>query len=309
METQKPTHLIVILSAGVLWGFMVFPLRALAKYSAYQILNWRIIIAFVIVWVVTLIFKRSVLINNFITLRSLENIYRNKILLLILLSGILITLNWLAFIYVINHISLKAGAFAYLLCPLITAFAGKLLLKESLTNIKYVALSLAFLSIIGLATGSLVEILWSFFIAISYALFLIIQKVIKNVDKLIMLGLQLFIALFLILPLNYFASKNIPLDIYFWANVSIISLFFTIVPLLLSLYALQGLPSSTIGIAIYINPIVSFSIATLYYKEHISNQQIFFYAILFLAVLLFNRDILLASFKIKKSINTKANLA
>lgn len=308
MKAQKPTYLIAILTAGILWGFMVFPLRALKEYSAYQILNWRIIIAFVMVWVVALIFKRSVLINNFITLKSLENSYRSKILLLILLSGILITLNWLAFIYVINHISLKAGAFAYLLCPLITALAGKLLLKESLTSIKYVALSLAFLSIVGLATGSLVEILWSFFIAFSYALFLIIQKVIKEVDKLIMLGLQLFIALLLSIPFDFLLPQNVPSDIYFWVNVSIISLFFTIIPLLLSLYALQGLPSSTIGIAIYINPIVSFTLATLYYKENITNQQIFFYGILFLAILLFNRDILIDTFKMKKSNITKANI-
>lgn len=306
MKPQKPKHLIAILSAGILWGFMVFPLRALKAYSAFQILTWRIIIAFVMVWSIVVLFKIQILRNNFLVLKVLNKNNRNKILLLILVSGILITLNWLAFIYVINHISLKAGAFAYLLCPLITALVGSVLLKEHLTNLKYIALGLAFLSIVGLATGSVIEILWSFFIALSYGLFLIIQKVIKQVDKLIMLGLQLLIALFLLLPICFFYPQLVPTAILFWVNVSIVSLFFTIVPLLLSLYALAGLPSSTIGIAIYINPIVSFTIATWYYNEQITHQQLFFYGILFLAVLLFNRDILFDVFKTKR--NTKPKL-
>ncbi len=305
MKSQKPTHLIAILSAGVLWGFMVFPLRALKAYSAFQILTWRIIIAFVMVWAIAVLFKRPILRNNFLVLKALNQNNRNKTLLLILVSGILITLNWLAFIYVINHISLKAGAFAYLLCPLITALGGSVLLKERLTNVKYTALGFAFLSIVGLATGSLIEILWSFFIALSYALFLIIQKVIKQVDKLIMLGLQLLIALFLLLPFSIFNPELVPTAIHFWTNVSIVSFFFTIVPLLLSLYALAGLPSSTIGIAIYINPIVSFTIATWYYNEQITPQQLFFYGVLFLAVLLFNRDILLDVFKTKRNSQPK----
>lgn len=305
MKAQKPKHLIAILSAGILWGFMVFPLRALKAYSAFQILTWRIVIAFVMVWGIALLFKRQILRENFFAIKALNKNNRNKTMLLILVSGILITLNWLAFIYVINHISLKAGAFAYLLCPLITALGGSVLLKEHLTNVKYTALGLAFLSIVGLATGSVIEILWSFFIALSYALFLIIQKVIKQVDKLIMLGLQLFIALFLLTPIFFLNPQHLPTSIHFWINVSIVSLFFTIVPLLLSLYALAGLPSSTIGIAIYINPIVSFTIATGYYNEQITQPQLFFYGVLFLAVLLFNSDILLRVFKAKQSTKPK----
>lgn len=300
MKPQKPKHLFAILSAGALWGFMVFPLRALQLYTAYQILTWRIVIAFFMVWLIVLLFKRQIIINNFLTIKALNNNYRNKILLLILFSGVLITLNWLIFIYVINHINLKAAAFAYLLCPLITALGGNLLLKEPLSKTKYIALAIAFVSIIGLATGSLAEILWSFSIAITYALFLLIQKVIQQIDKLVMLGLQLFIALILLLPFYFLQPQVIPSVISFWGYVSVISLFFTIVPLLLSLYALEGLPSSTIGIAIYINPIISFSIATLYYHEQINGQQLVFYALLFLAVILFNRNILLQFFSTKK---------
>lgn len=309
MKPQKNTYLIAILSAGALWGFMVFPLRALKLYSAHQILNGRIFVAFFMVWAIILLFKKQTLKNNYATLLLLNYKYRNKILLLILLSGILITVNWLVFIYVINHISLKSGAFAYLLCPLITALGGNILLNEPLSKIKYIALVLALFSVIGLATGSLYEIMWAFFIALTYALFLIIQRLIKQIDKLVMLGLQLFISLVLLLPLYFFEHITLPTALPFWGYVSIIALFFTIVPLLLSLYALQGLPSSTIGIAIYINPFISLLIATLYYNEEIKSQQLVFYTLLFVAVILFNRDILVNIFSKNKGKQIKPKLA
>lgn len=296
MKAQKHSHLIAILSAGALWGFMVFPLRALNFYSAQQILNGRIVIAFFIVWVIIFLCKKEVLINNYSSILSLNKLLRSKILLLILISGVLITINWLTFIYVINNINLKAGAYAYLLCPLIAAFAGNILLKEPLSKLKYTALTLAFICIIGLASGSFVENVCSVFIALTYALFLMIQKIITQVDRLVMLGLQLFIALIILLIYYFFYPHNIPYAMFFWGYVSVISLFFTILPLLLSLYALEVLPSTTIGIAIYTNPLISFSIATLYYNEQITLQQFIFYALLFFAVVLFNYDILEAIF-------------
>ncbi|TAF45466.1 MAG: permease [Sphingobacteriales bacterium] len=306
---KKHTHLLAILSAGTLWAFMVFPLRALKLYSAYQILNARIMVAFLMVWLIILLFKRQKVKKNFLDLASLKNTHRNKILFLIVLSGVLITINWLVFIYVINHVNLKSGAFAYILCPLITAFGGRVLLGESLSKIKYIALTLALLGVLGLATASIYEIMWSFFIALTYALFLIIQSVIKQIDKLVMLGLQLFISLLLLLPFYILQQEVVPFEVAFWANVSIIAFFFTIVPLLLSLYALEGLPSSTIGVSIYINPFISILIATLYYHEEIKSEQVVFYCLLFFAVLLFNRDIILGIFIAKKKNNNTPKLA
>ena len=63
---------------------------------------------------------------------------------------------------------------------------------------------------------------------------------------------------------------------------------FTIIPLFLSLYSLIGLPSSTMGILIYANPLVAFAVAIFYFHESINQQQILAYALLLLAVIVFN---------------------
>ena len=292
MHTKKSSYLFAIISASVLWGFFAFPLRALKNYNSEQILTWRIVIAFFIIWLIVALFKADILKKNIQILLGYSSKVRNKILVLIFISGILLTLNWFTFIYVVNHVSLKSGAFAYMVCPLITALGGNLILKEPLNRIKLVSIGIAFISIVSLATGALGEILWSVLIAVLYAFFLIIQRVVKGIDTIIMLGMQLLISLVLMLPVLWYFPQNVPYTFDFWLNVSIISIFFTIIPLLLSLYALIGLPSSTIGITIYISPMVSFCVALFYFNEVIPAGQIFYYVLLLFAVLFFNSDIL-----------------
>lgn len=107
-------------------------------------------------------------------------------------------------------------------------------------------------------------------------------------DKFNMLAVHLLIAAVFMLPLYIHSFKAIPLDLNFWINIVIISVFFTIIPLFLSLYALIGMPSSTIGIIIYLNPIVAFAVAFFYFHEDISMQQVYAYTLLLAAVAVFN---------------------
>lgn len=299
MKFKQSSHLIAILTSSILWGFFSLSLRKLNGFPSEVILNWRVISSFLIIWIILLFFKIDIIKTTFQRFKVLKKKEKTRILGLVFISGILLTLNWLYFIYVTNHVSLKAAAFAYIVCPLITAVAGFILLKEHLNRLKIAALILALVSIVGLASGSLHEVLWSILIASLYSFFLIIQRMLKEFDKLLMLGVQLLIAFILILPMIYLHQKAIPHEINFWVQIIIISVFFTIAPLLLSLYALKGLPSSTVGITIYINPIISYSVAYVFFNEVISRDEIVYYVILFFAVIIFNGDILLNIFSSK----------
>jgi chloramphenicol-sensitive protein RarD len=211
---------------------------------------------------------------------------------LTILAGILISGNWFSYIYVVNNISLKSAAFAYMVCPLITAFGGFIILKEHLNTLKLMAITIAIISIIILAQGSLVEVTWSVFIATLYAFYVITQRVANNIDKFNILGVQLVISIILMMPLFIYHHTNLPVSLSFWVNIIIIAVLFTIVPLFLSLYALIGIPSSTLGIIIYINPIVAFTVAFFYFHEGINLHQLMAYSLLFIAVLIFNGDII-----------------
>jgi chloramphenicol-sensitive protein RarD len=187
-----------------------------------------------------------------------------------------------------------------MVCPLITAFSGFLILKEELSNLKLIALGIAFLSIVMLATGSFIDVLWSVIIAALYAFYLIIQRKMQHLDKLNVLALQITVAVLLMLPFYIYHHEGFPAGIWFWSHIVIIAVVFTVIPLFLSLYALIGIPSSTLGIIIYVNPIIAFAVAVLYFDEKISLHQLLAYLLLLFAVFLFNWNLIKDIFTFKR---------
>lgn len=282
-----------------MWGFFAIPLRNLQQYPSIDILHYRIFTSLIITWLIIFIFKKKDLANDVAYIKGKSKPERNQILWLTLGAGILITGNWFSYIYAVNHVSLTSAAFAYMVCPLITAMGGFLILKEHLSPTKLVAIGIALISILLLAQGSLRDVLWSVFIASLYAFYLIIQRVVNNVDKLNMLGVQLLISFVLMFPLFLYDFAAFNTDLNFWINILVISVLFTIIPLFLSLYALVGLPSSTLGIIIYLNPIVAFAVAFVYFDERVNSFQIYAYALLAAAVVIFNWGIIRSFFQEK----------
>ena len=293
MSTGKLKYFSAAVSSAVVWGFFPIFLRNLKAYPAEQILHYRIFTSLLIIWAVVFLFRKDKLKADLLFLKQETSKHRKKLFWLIIISGILISGNWFTYIYAVNNISLKSAAFAYMVCPLITALGGFFILKEDLSAIQGIAIAIAVISIIILGQGAFGEVLWSVIIATFYSFYLIIQRVIRNIDRFNLLAVQLIIATILILPLFiYTDTESFPGSMTFWANIIIIAIVFTIITLFLSLYSLIGIPSSTLGIIIYINPIVAFSVAFFYFHEGINMHQVMAYALLLLAVILFNAEII-----------------
>ena len=288
MESNKSKYLLAGVLSAVIWGFFAFPLRNLKAYPSEQILYYRIFASLLVIWVAILLFRKKKLKADIQFFKERSTKQRQTIILQTVASTILLFFNWFTYIYAINNVSIKSAAFAYMVCPLITAFGGYLILKEQLHRFQLVALLIATTSIIILATGSLKEVMWSVIIAALYAFYLIIQREMQGFDKLNVLAIQITLAVILMLPFFIYQHTAIPSAPSFWINIFIIAIFFTLIPLFLSLYALIGLPSSTLGIIIYVNPIIAFSVAILYFDEKIGANQLMAYLLLLFAVLMFN---------------------
>ncbi len=300
--SPKSKYLLAAFLSVAIWGFFSIPLRNLKSFPSEEILYYRIFSSLIVIWVAILLFRTKQLKEDFKYFESVTKRERKIIFWQIIGATILLTLNWYTFIYAVNNVSLKSAAFAYMVCPLITAFGGFLILKEELSKLKLISLGVALISILLLATGSFREVLWSVFIAALYAFYLIIQRKMQNLDKLNVLALQITLAVVLMLPFYLYHHETFPVGVWFWSHIIIIAIVFTVIPLFLSLYALIGLPSSTLGIIIYLNPIIAFGVAVLYFDEHISLNQLLAYLLLLFAVLLFNWHLIkdIATFKRKK---------
>ena len=289
---SKSRYLLAAFLSVAIWGFFSIPLRNLKAFPAEEILYYRIFTSLVVIWLAILLFRRKYLKQDLQYYQSVTARERKIIIWQIVGAAILLTLNWYTFIYAVNNVSLKSAAFAYMVCPLITAFGGFLILKEELSKLKLASLAIALLSIILLATGSVIEVAWSVLIAALYAFYLIIQRKMQHLDELNVLAIQITLAVVIMLPFYIYHHEAFPTGIWFWGHITIIAVVFTVIPLFLSLYALIGIPSSTLGIIIYLNPIIAFAVAVLYFNEHISFNQLLAYLLLLFAVFLFNWNLI-----------------
>ena len=287
---QKSTlkYYIAGIVAFIVWGAFAIPLKALHAYPSMQILEYRVFTALLLLAVIILTIGRANLKKDIQVFKNLSRPGRAKLAGLIFLSSILLMVNWFTFIYAVNHVSLTSAAFAYMVCPLLTALGGFFILKEQLTRVKLIGLIIAICSILLLATGSLREVLWSVGIASVYAMYLIIQRFITQLNRLNMLGINLAISTLFMLPYFIINAAPVPEAADFWLLILVVALVFTIIPLFLNLYALIELPSSTLGIIMYINPIIAFLIAFIHFKEPYHTSQLLAYSLLFVAVIVFN---------------------
>lgn len=207
---------------------------------------------------------------------------------LMVLGGLLLTSNWLIFIYVVNHINIQAGSFAYLLCPILTAVLGFMILKEPLNQRQWLAILISLASCCLIGVDSLRNLMFSLLTAATYAFYLITQRRNKQFDNLSVLALQLLIAFALISGLGSSFYGSYPAEPKFYMTVFVLSSLFTVLPLFLNLFALQELKSGTIGIIMYINPMLNFAVAFIYYGEKASLTQAVAYALILLSIVLYN---------------------
>src|SRR5690606_3186913 len=177
--------------AAVLWGFMAIPLRAIRAWPAEDILYYRIFVSTALIWPFIFAFRHKQLSASIRYLQSGSPQLRKRLITLTVIASLLITGNWFTFIYAVNHVSIKSAAFAYLVCPLLTTLAAFLILKERLTTLKRAAIGIALVSVVLLARGSLGDVVWSVGIASFYALYLVAQRIIQHVDRLVVLAVQL----------------------------------------------------------------------------------------------------------------------
>lgn len=286
MNNRK--HYAAALTAFIVWGFFALPLRALKEYTAGEILYFRIAIAALLLVVLVFLFRKTALKQDVARIKTLTPRDRNRFITLTLAGALLLIVNWLVFIYVINAINIKTASFSYFICPVLTAVLGNYILKERLTTLQWTAVTLCVISCVLLGLNSAAELGYSFAVALSYALYLVSQRRNKGFDRLIVLAAQMVFAFIVLTGVYPFLVQTAPSTIYFYGMVTLVAGVFTVLPLFLNLYALNGINSTTVGILLYINPLMNFTIAFLVFGETITLLQTIGYLIILVALVLFN---------------------
>ena len=284
MQTSVSTKhgVIFALVAFTFWGLSPIYFKALLHVPPTEILAHRVM------WSVVFLFLILYLKKHF---RSVKEIFINKkILYFLIISSLLVSLNWLTFIWAVNNDMLLEVSLGYYITPLVNIFLGFVFLKEKSSPMQILAILLAILavSIQIFSLGSLPFV--SLILAFSFAFYGLTRKK-ANVSSIP----GLYIETLMIFPLAFGYFTHL-----LFINESNLSLTFdtptswllllagpvTIFPLLCFNSAATRLKLSTIGYFQYIGPSVNLILAIFIYNEPISQEKLMTFALIWTGLFL-----------------------
>ncbi len=277
---QKETIYIVL--CYIIWGLMPIFWKQLAAVTPVYILASRVAWSFIFCLIILLLKKN---------IASLKVVFRSKKeTFLLLLAGILISLNWGLYIVAVNSSRILETSIAYYLSPIFSIFIGVFLYKEKLQKIQWVAVFFALLgvSISVLAYGQFP--LMSVFICMTFVLYSLVKKVVFSDSNTTMVVETLFI-----LPVAIVFIFNA--ELHNQGALSVLSgwqfIFLpfagilTSLPLLLFSTGVKKTPFSLIGIIMFSSPTIAFLIGVFLYSEPFTLYHLFTFICIWLAVLFF----------------------
>ena len=284
MKEFSETNLGVIYALGayLLWGISPLYFKHLEFLPVFEMISHRV------VW--SVLFIAIVLTATAGWPRFFKLLKSPKTIALLTLSTLLISTNWLVFIWAISNDHMLDASLGYFINPLVNVLLGLIFLSESLSRIKWLAIVLA-------CCGVLVQIVelgslpWvSMILPFSFAFYGLVRKKIK-VEALTGLFVETLLALpVALLYLCVIAESDTinMLNNSLSLNIWIISAgIVTALPLLFFAQAALRLKLSTLGFFQYLAPSLLFIFAVVFYNEPIGLAKIVTFVFIWAGVLLF----------------------
>ncbi len=285
---NKSKYYAAAITAYTMWGFFSLVLKPLYAYTAADILFYRVFSCAILMLLIAVLFKRKKINQTIQLFKGLPLKKKRDTIWLNLAGSIFLTGNWFSFIYVMNHISIKATSLAYLVCPILTTVLAFFILHEKLSRIQWLSVGLSVVACLLLSYADLTDMYFSMIIGFSYACYLVSQRRNTGFDTFIVLTVHIVLSALILLPFYHAFGGRMPAEIGFYGYIGIIAVFLTILPLFLNLFALTGINSSVVGMLLNINPIIGFTLAIAVFHESISVLQIIAYSIIFISIIVFN---------------------
>lgn len=267
----------------VLWGFLSIYWKLLSGVDAYEVFSYRMLSTMV---TMVLYFCLS---GKMGKLKSeLSGLLANQSeLWRMLLASLMISLNWLIYIYAIGHNQATAASLGYYINPLFSVLLAVVFLKEHLENYTKLSLVLAVLGvgILTVQNGQLPII--SILLPISFGVYGLIKKNISLSSDVAMF-VETFTVAPLVLVYIFFFAKHTPFD-YTRSEVIYLALsgIITAIPLLLFAESLKRAPLNVVGFVQYINPTIQLAIAIFVFKETFKLENLYGFIAIWCAILVF----------------------
>src|SRR5664280_707685 len=280
------------IGAYLLWGIFPVYWKLLEAVPAIQIISHRILWSFVLLALILFVTRQ------WRAFRSAA--LSRKVVLIYLVSAILLSINWLTYIWAINAGFVLETSLGYFINPLLSVLLGVLFLREKLRPLQWLPIGLAAIGVIYVAI-SYGQFPWiALTLAISFGLYGLVKKV-APLGSLFGLTLEtglLFLPAVAFLAVLEWQGQGAFLHVPAVSNLLMIGAgLVTTVPLLLFASAAQRIPLSTLGILQYINPTIAFLLGLFLFHEPFNLSLLIGFSIVWLALIIYWGENFLASQK------------
>jgi len=279
-----------------MWGLFPLYLPILQPASALEIVSHRA------VW--TMVFCIIVLAITHALKTTLATFKRPKVAVKLFTTTILISINWLVYIWATNNNHVVEASLGYYINPLIIIAFGVILLKEKMRPLQWAAVSIATIGVIVL-TVDYGRLPWvALALALSWGTYGLVKKQL-GLGALEGLAIETMIAF---IPycgyLMFIGAKG---DGQFGNSIGLTALLIsagaiTAIPLLLFNGSTNRLPYSTIGLLQYITPTIQFSIGVWVNNEAMPTARWVGFIFIWLALITLAGDLVKSGRAVNNSI-------
>lgn len=269
------------ITAFSLWGLFPLYWKIFSDVGSWDLFGHRLVWSFITVMFI-LLFQRKI--------KNLKIIWKQKkIRNMLMASAILISGNWLLYIYAINNGKVLEASMGYFLNPLINVLFGWIILKEEIRPTQWPAIIIVFISIILISLQTdLAHFPWiALVLSLTFAFYGIIRKV-THVGSLEGLAFETCFIIFPVLIMWFFQTTT-PITVFQQLSIWKLLLLstsglITCVPLILFAYGAKRLRLQTLGFIQYLSPTLKFVCGLMILHEPLSTERLQTFILIWIAL-------------------------
>jgi chloramphenicol-sensitive protein RarD len=275
------------LGAYTIWGFLPVFFKQISAVPALEIIAHRVIWA-VPLLIAIMAFRRQMA-------EYWAALSQWALLRWMLASAVLISANWLLYVWAVNNGQILAASYGYYLNPLFNIVMGMLFLGERLNRTQYCAVGVALLGVLVMGAGA-IDTLWiSLSLAASFCAYGLVRKIAPvgsvaglAIETSLLLPLAAAAAYWYALSGPHVGWGSDPRTTWILAAGGAV----TAIPLLLFATAARRMSYSALGFIQYVGPTLQFLCAVMLYNEPLTTARITSFALIWLALAIFSWDAL-----------------
>ena len=222
-------------------------------------------------------------------------ISNKKNLLFLFFSGLLIFINWAVWIYAVATERIIDASFGYFIMPIISVLLGYIFFREKLNKKRFFSIFLVLISIFILIFFNLKSLPWvGLIVAFSWAFYNLLRKKIQVDTDVGLLIESLYILPFAILTFYLITQKGLNNFNMSDPGLSLLLILagpMTVIPLFLYVRGVELIGLGPTGMIFYITPTLQFILGYFYYNEEFSIVKFVSFIIIWIAVIIYLKDL------------------